>query len=316
MKERIRNALRTAREKILLGLGWLFGVLLILVGLMGILIPPWEPLFGICFLLAGIILLPRLKHWLEPYHIPVNAKTRTVAFLILFAAGGHFGAQAEQRREAQEAVEQREALQEEFNRNPDAILARVETLLADSAYGRAEGLADRYLDAGVTSTELRQLRASAITSQEEARDQEREDSLWATVRQVPASDIYRNRDLYSELVKLDPDNQRYQRKLDEYRSKVAERERRRRQRVAQYGARPEPSAWDGSYETVERFLEPRLHDPGSLEWQGCTEPELIQGEGWRVYCEYRANNAFGAKVLQAAFFTIRRDRVVDMTQTQ
>lgn len=316
MKEQIKNVWTTARGKLLLGLGWLVGGLLIAVGLVGILVPPPEPLYGICVLLAGVVLLPRLKDWLEPFQVPVNAKTRAVAFFILFAASGQFGAQAEQRRTEQEAAEQQKALQEKFNLNSQAILSRVETLIADSAFTRAKGLADHYLNAGVTNGELRQLRSRAVKAEQEVRGRHREDSLLAVVRQVPASEVYRNRKLYSELVKLDPDNQTYQRKFDEYQSKVAERERRRREHVEQYGARPERSAWDGSYHAVEQFLEPHLHDPGSLEWKGCGELQLVEGEGWRVYCEYRANNAFGAKVLQAAFFTIRHGKVVDMTEIQ
>lgn len=316
MKEKIRAAWETAKEKTLLGLGWLFGGLLIVLGLVTLIVPPQQSLVGVCFALAGVTLLPSLTNWLEPYHVPVNAKIRTATFVILVLAAGQFGALADQRQENQEAEEKRQAIQGKFREDSTAILEYVERLITDSAFRRAEGLADRYLDAGATSTTLRQLRATAIKAQKEIKERRREDNLLAEVRQVPASEIYRNRDLYSELAELDPDNQTYERKLETYQAKVAERERRKRQLVARYGAKPEPSAWDGSYDPVERFLEPRLHDPESLEWQGCSEPEVIEGEGWRVYCEYRANNAFGAQVLQAAYFTIRQGRVVDMTEVQ
>lgn len=287
-------------KKILAALGWLFGILLIVIGAAAL----FESILaGLCLILAGIVLLPPLSTWLEPYYIPVTAWTRGIAFIILSTAYGQFmsAAEVEQQREAEEAKQQ--ALREDFRTNRDSIEGRVKELIADSAFRPAQALANRYLDAGVSDSTLEELKAKAVKAEKKLQRARREKRLANKVQSVPASHLQENVKIYSQLVQLDPENATYQQKLQHYED-----------RLKFVGPRPEPSAWDGSYRPVESYLEPRLHDPGSLEWQGCSSPELVQERGWRVYCEYRANNAFGAKVLNAATFIIRRGQVVSMSE--
>lgn len=75
------------------------------------------------------------------------------------------------------------------------------------------------------------------------------------------------------------------------------------------GPAPIRSNWDGAYYEVQHWLEARLGDPDSLEFENCTMPTSTL-EGWRVVCAWRNTNAFGAKVKSAGEFWIRQGRVV------
>lgn len=75
------------------------------------------------------------------------------------------------------------------------------------------------------------------------------------------------------------------------------------------GPAPIRSNWDGAYYEVQDWLEARLGDPDSLEFENCTLPRPTL-EGWRVVCAWRNTNAFGAKVRSAGEFWIRQGRVV------
>jgi hypothetical protein len=78
---------------------------------------------------------------------------------------------------------------------------------------------------------------------------------------------------------------------------------------ADIGPEPIRSNWDGAYYEVQNWLEERMHDPDSLEFVGCGLPQGSE-EGWRVACEWRGKNAFGALVKSSAWFWIRHGRVV------
>lgn len=84
-----------------------------------------------------------------------------------------------------------------------------------------------------------------------------------------------------------------------------------RERLA--GPVPEQSAWNGSYSEVKDYLREAMHDPSSLEWEGCTKVFWEQSKrAYLVGCVYRGNNAFGAKVKNANWFLIRHGAVVEM----
>lgn len=280
-------------RRILHGLGWLFGILLVVMGF--VILFDDSILAGLCLILAALVLLPPLSTWLEPYPIPVSGWTRGFSFFILIGLFNQFItiAQAEQQREA------KEALREQFEAHSDSVEGRIKKLISDSAFARAQALANRYLEAGIQDSTLRSLQVKA----NDAKTASLQKRLEKKAKNTPASHLAEKADIYGRLVKLDPQNDSYQMKLEYYRDELSS-----------LGPRPEPSSWDGSYRPVEDYLERRLHDPGSLEWEGCSSPQLIPGQGWEVHCKYRANNAFGAKVLNAARFIIRRDQVVSMSE--
>lgn len=76
------------------------------------------------------------------------------------------------------------------------------------------------------------------------------------------------------------------------------------------GDKPQPSAWDGSYYPVDKYLKAHLKDPDSYDLQSCSDEPRADGPYWQVRCTYRANNSFGAKVLESHVFFIQQGRVV------
>lgn len=75
------------------------------------------------------------------------------------------------------------------------------------------------------------------------------------------------------------------------------------------GPEPKHSGWDGSVTAVKRYLRPRMNDPETLSFEGCTKP-IVAGVYWVTTCSYRGTNKLGAKVLNSGRFFIQRDEVV------
>lgn len=79
------------------------------------------------------------------------------------------------------------------------------------------------------------------------------------------------------------------------------------------GKVPQQSGWNGSYLEVKQYLRQVMHDPSSLEWEGCTKVFWEKSkQAYLVGCAYRGNNAFGAKIKNANWFIIRHGQVVEM----
>lgn len=72
-------------------------------------------------------------------------------------------------------------------------------------------------------------------------------------------------------------------------------------------------AADGTPYAAYRWARAAANDPGSVEFAGCTTPELIsRRECWVVRCNFRARNGFGALVLEQHRFSIAGDEVLSV----
>ena len=75
---------------------------------------------------------------------------------------------------------------------------------------------------------------------------------------------------------------------------------------------------DGMYTFIKNVLEKELHDPKSLEFRysdmkaeiGTIPIEGKQTAIWRIKFSYRANNAFGAKVLNRGEIWVKRGKLI------
>jgi len=79
---------------------------------------------------------------------------------------------------------------------------------------------------------------------------------------------------------------------------------------AKFGPKPVPSAWDGSYHEVQRYLEKIANDPDSIKIQGCTPVSVDEKAGWVVGCDYRGKNALGGVVRNSNWFVIKHGAVI------
>ncbi len=102
------------------------------------------------------------------------------------------------------------------------------------------------------------------------------------------------------------------RELEQALSRAEPRAETERERIAEEeayralcGTKPSQSSWDGHVGPVRTYLRRAAHDPGSIDFEGCTEPVLTSDNCWRTTCNYRGKNAFGALIRNSGTFYIR-----------
>lgn len=323
-----------------LTLNWVFGVLLGLSGLLSLI---ESPLAGICLIAISLLLLP-------PVRSAVFAKTnkefpfkaRAISIFVLFIAFGIFMGQSEQKKaaelEAQKAEEQAQKIAKArqdnidyFNSHKEEILASASSALSEKNYQVVVSETNKYLPAndadlneihGKAKNALAEIKKAEKEAKEKVQRESKTKELVAKLKTVPGSEFAENKNLYQQLVKLNPGNATYQQKLDYYSQKLSEKiekekkeqERLRKERearIAKFGEPPAQSAWDGSYYEVERYLKRVANDPDSIDIDGCTKVFHTES-GWLVGCDYRGRNAFGGMIRQSNWFTIVHDQVIQM----
>lgn len=74
-------------------------------------------------------------------------------------------------------------------------------------------------------------------------------------------------------------------------------------RIARRGARP-------TQPIVRAYLQRHVGDPRGLQLMSCGEPDELD-DSWRVACEFRARNGFGALVMNRWYFVVQGGHVID-----
>ena len=230
-------------------------------------------------------------------------------------------------RKVEQAAEQRRQTIAYFQESETAILEEVNDLVTGGQFEEAVALAEKYLLA--ENSNLATLHARAVAELEAAERRKMIEEILVKVKQVPAADAVKNRDLYLKLAELDPDESLYKERLrfysrrvdeqverahrerEQYLKERAREEKERQSRIARFGEAPVASSWDGSYPAVKRYLRQVANDPDSIKIAGCTKVYHTD-KGWLVGCDYRGRNAFGGLVKQSNWFTIVRGKVKEM----
>lgn len=325
-----------------LTLNWVFGVL---IGLSGLLLLIEGPLAGICLIAIALLLLP-------PVRSAVFAKTnkefpfkaKAISIFVLFIAFGIFARQSDQRiaaeLEVQKAEEQEQAQKitkarqdniDYFSSHKEEILASASSAISEKNYQVVVNQTSKYLPSndddlneiyGKAKSALDEIKKAEKEAKDKLQRESKTKELVAKLKTVSGSKFAENKNLYQQLVKLNPDNTTYQQKLDFYSQKLSEKiekekreqerlKKEREARVAKFGEAPTKSSWDGSYYAVERYLKRVANDPDSIDIDGCTEVYHTES-GWLVGCDYRGRNAFGGMIRQSNWFTIVHDQVIQM----
>lgn len=310
-------------------LNWGFGVLFLLAGVVSLID---NPLGGLCLLAISALLLPPVRNFIYTKtnkEFPIKA--RAISIFVLFIAFGIFSGQSQERKaqeqvalDAEQKAEKIAQIRQEnidyFKANRETIISSVKSALSSKDYQSALSQSNKYLAAG--DKELEQINAQAKNELATMQKAEKTKKLLAELKSVPTKEYEKNKSLYQQLVKLNPDNTAYQQKLDYYSQKLSEiieKEKReqerlkkeREARIAKFGEPPTQSAWDGSYYAVERYLKRVANDPDSIDIDGCTKVYQTK-RGWLVGCDYRGRNAFGGMIRKSNWFTIVHGQVVQM----
>lgn len=215
--------------------------------------------------------------------------------VLLVVIGNITGGMNESARLAREAKEKNQAA-EYYRQHKAEVLQSIQSRIDAGQYAHAVTEANKYIRA--FDEDLERLKLAA-----------QEQFIVQKLKSIPAARVEENRDLYAELVRINPGEPRYQRKLDYYQAKLDAAAKVHEDRVKKFGNPPVASAWDGSYPAVERYLERVMNDPESLDMEGCTKV-FYTADGWLVGCTYRGRNAFGGMIKTANWFTIRSGAVV------
>lgn len=293
----------------LISLGWLATVLFFGGAVNSALDRLWYLAVG--FLIVAAAACPKAP-------IPANWRVKAVvgSFVFLFLGVGIDSpkinarhASERQAEQAEQAEAEREALEQAFQAERAGVLSAMEAALTGGDYIPALQAAARFRD---VADESFMETFNALEERLEAeRRAAREANLVARVRTVPASDREQNRDLYRELLQLDPDNAHYRERFSHYDGLIRADERARADRVARFGQPPTKGSWDGSYRVVTQYLRDIANDPGSIDVDACTDVYHVP-RGWLVGCDYRGANAFGGLIRASNWFIIQHDRVVAM----
>lgn len=129
------------------------------------------------------------------------------------------------------------------------------------------------------------------------------------IQDIPAPEAEDNLRIYKELAQLDPGNVVYQGKLEFYRAKVKEEQKRKARKKARIG--PIPSH---PKDLVREYLERNLNDPESLRIEAWSSSIYETRDGYVVACEYRAKSPIGGYEREHSEFLIAHNEVVAVTE--
>lgn len=200
---------------------------------------------------------------------------------------------------AKEAAAKKQQQQAEHDRviaRKDKIIASANALMAKGKYSHAVLDLSEYKDYG--DSDLTAAYDRAITGMYAAKTKE----YVAELRTIPASEYKKNQDLYQALVEMNPDNAKFQSKLDFYTGKIEEKQKKYDALVEKIGKYPDQF---GRQYYAEIALERSAHDPDSIDVTYCTDGRGTASEGWKFKCTYRGKNAFGALVKNTSTFRVK-----------
>jgi len=142
-----------------------------------------------------------------------------------------------------------------------------------------------------------------------------EQNMLSELERIPESNLEAKMLQYTVLAEWNPENEGYKQKVVYYREALREENRKISVERDRIGIRPRKSDWDGSYPVVKEYLKQVANDPSSIKIESCTEVFQTK-DGWRVGCDYRGKNSFGAMVLESNWFTIRNGEVVKVDSSR
>ncbi len=207
-----------------------------------------------------------------------------------------------------EAKEKQEKV-DYFNNNKEHIIEIAQQALVEEEYQTVITQTSKYLAMG--DSDINSIHAKANKKLLQIQRNQEIEQLVAELKTVPASELQKNKNLYQKLLKLDPNNQKYQQKLSHYSQKILEKHEKEQKQLMKFGLPPEPSAWDGSYTAIKEYLRTVANDPDSIKIYASTEVYTSE-DGWLVGCDYGGKNAYGGMVRQSKWFVIVHNQVVQV----
>lgn len=142
-----------------------------------------------------------------------------------------------------------------------------------------------------------------------ARAKAREKELLVLAKRTPAKDVKANAAIYKELYSLNR-KEAFKEKYERY-TWLSDQEDWERDAEGDLGPEPKFNELWGYYPEVKTYLRNVAHDPSSIDFDGCSPVMKVPRLGYRVRCDYRAKNGYGALVKESRMFTIRHGVVIN-----
>lgn len=160
------------------------------------------------------------------------------------------------------------------------------------------------------------------TVKEKLKHQQEIKILVKSLESIPKTKVREIYDVYTKLNELEPDEKSHLLNKEEYERKIyilelqeaetLKAEQRKLQEITRvFGKEPVRSSWDGSYTEITEYFRLYANDPDSIQIQNCTNARATKS-GWKVKCDYRGKNSFGALVRKSSMFTISNGVVIDV----
>ena len=273
--------------------------------LMGLLSLATSPLAALPIITIALLLLPPVRSLVyskTKFHL--SAKARAASIFVLFLVFGGF-VQHEQKLEeeaktaqlAQEKAEKEAKIRQEnidyFNTNSADILAAAKAALNNKDYHSVLSQTNKYL--ATQNKELNEIHSAAQKGLKDAEVLDKTNKLLTELKVIPASDFDKNMELYQQLSRLHPENEKYKAKIVTYQSKKEKAEQDRVvAEVRKERIERQFSAWDGSHRNLEKTIKKSMNDPDSYD-----HAETIywdNGDHLIVKTTFRGKNAFGGVV--------------------
>ena len=206
---------------------WIFGVLFLIAGVLSFV---ESPVAGLCMIGAAAILLPPVRSFV---HSKTNnalpVKARVVSVFALFLAFGFFIGQAQNekaqelaaqqdREKAQKTAQLRQERIDYFNANREQIIFSIKKALSEKDYQSVSSETNKYLVSG--DKELEQISVQAKKELADIQEAEKTERLLVELKEISTEDYEKNRNLYQQLLHLNPDNELYKTKVAFYAGKV------------------------------------------------------------------------------------------------
>lgn len=208
---------------------------------------------------------------------------------------------------SKDAKEEKKAVttKEYFMENKKTIMEILKLRREEGKNDVVSDILHRYKDVNDSDLDsFKKQKANNIVKPKPTKDEETK-SIIQRLKKIPTSETEKNLELYTRLLELHPNNNRYIKKRNYYLDASAKAVAKR----IVFGDKPSSYGLKRIYSPVKRYLEKTMHNPRSLEFVGCTS--VYEGKnGWIVGCDYRGTNGFGAITLESKWFTIQQHQVI------
>jgi hypothetical protein len=209
--------------------------------------------------------------------------------------------QQEQTRLATAKQTQIQQQQNNFKNNKITVIAEIKQQIETKKFEEALKKINTYKY--VSDTDLLKLKNTA-----------REQIILSKLKTIPTSQTVENLKYYNELLTLQPNNTKYKTKKGYYNKIQIEQKAKQASRILLLGKKPIKDHWGGGYLEIEHYLKKTAHDPDSIKFSSCSDIFYTKN-GWIVRCTYRGKNAFGAKIQNTHWFTIKHGAVIQQHES-